>query len=139
MLAVDQLAFADLGTYWPPVLSPNSRNWVVENVTGGIARNGRIAIGLEATADLSRFTVARLSGTLEGDDLTVSWLRPVPPIEQGKAQLRFVDPDTIDIILQAGRQRLSPALGAAAGRPGGPVLRSGRMRITGLTVPTRWR
>ena len=57
------------------------------------------------------------------------WLRPVPPIENGRAQLRIVDPDTLEIIATGGRQRLR---NEKRGRHGGLQIRGGRMRITGM-------
>ena len=60
------------------------------------------------------------------------WLRPVPPIDNGKAQLRIVDPDTLDIVVAGGRQRP----GAKETRAGGGLqIRGGRMRITGIMQP----
>ncbi len=71
-----------------------------------------------------RLSLTRASGSLDGAGLTVSWLRPVPPIEQGQAVLRIVDPDTVQIDIASGRQRLRNGDGL--------TLTGGSMRITGL-------
>ena len=76
--------------------------------------------------------LTRASGTLDGEGLQVHWLRPVPPIDNGQAQLRIVDPDTLEIIVTGGRQRLRNQKEASAG---GLQIRGGRMRITGLMQP----
>ncbi len=127
-LGLDQVDFADLPHLWPQGLGgPGARPWIVENVQSGEARNAHLELTLTASPDLSRVALTRLTGTLDGDDLTVNWLRPIPPLEQGQAQLRLLDPDSLDIIVQSGHQQ---------GSGGGPGLtvRDGRMHITGLTV-----
>jgi len=69
----------------------------VANIPVGTARNGHVEIALAAQPDLSGLTLTRANGTLEGDGLQVHWLRPVPPIESGQAQLRIIDPDTLEV------------------------------------------
>ena len=64
--------------------------------------------------------------------LQVLWLRPVPPIDNGQAQLRIVDPDTLDITVTGGRQRLRNQKEASAA---GLQIRGGRVRITGIMQP----
>ena len=76
------------------------------------------------------------SGTLDGDGLTVHWLRPVPPIDHAQAKLRIIDPDTIEITAQSGRQRQEGKRGEAGN--GGLALRGGRMRITGIMHPDQF-
>lgn len=125
-LDLDQVDFADLGSFWPEGTGGNARDWLVQNIPVGTARNGHVDIGLVASSDLSSVQLTRASGTLDGDGLQVYWLRPVPPIENGRAQLRIVDPDTLDIVVAAGRQRLRGQ------KPGALQIRDGRMRITGI-------
>ena len=101
-----------------------ARPWLVENITAGEARNGHADLSLEATDDLADVALTGATGTLDGNNLTVHWLRPVPPAEGASAQLRIVDPDTVEITVSSGRQRSGKA---------GLTLRNGRMRITGLS------
>jgi hypothetical protein len=96
-LDVDQVAFADLPVLWPEGLATDVRSWILQNITTGVVRDGHADVGLAANADFSAVTLTRASGSLDGSGLTVSWLRPVPPIEQGRAVLRIVDPDTLQI------------------------------------------
>lgn len=123
-LGLDQVAFADLPLLWPKGVGGGARGWILQNITGGVARGGRVDIGLAANADLSAVTLTRASGSLEGVGLTVSWLRPVPPIEQAMAELRILDPDTLQIDIASGRQRLRNGDGL--------TLTSGSLRIGGL-------
>jgi len=122
-LGLDQVAFADLPVLWPASVAPGARAWVTENITGGVASDGQVSLGLAANSDFSDLTLTRATGTLLGNDLTVAWLAPVPPIVQGKALLRIVDPDTLLIDIRSGRQSL---------RSGSLAVTGGTMHITGL-------
>lgn len=123
-LELDQLAFADLPRLWPAATGGGARPWIIANITSGVARNGHVAAQLVGPDDFSEMRIAALSGTLDGQDLTVHWLRPVPPLEQGVAQLRLLDPDTLEIVMSGARQRAGKA---------GLAVKSGRLRITGLS------
>ncbi len=127
-VGLDQVDFSDLHRFWPDGVADGAREWLLENITAGTARNGHVTVGLAATSDFSSVELNRADGTLDGDGLQVHWLRPVPPIDNGKAQLRIVDPDTLDIIVAGGHQRSS----LKDTKGGGQQIRSGRMRITGL-------
>jgi hypothetical protein len=128
---VDQVDFADLPRLWPEGTAQGARRWLTSNIPAGTARNGHIDLGLAAAPDLSTVALTRASGTLDGDGLEVHWLRPVPPIENGQAQLRIVDPDTLEIVVTGGRQRPRQK----EGNTGGLQIRGGTMRITGLMQP----
>ena len=128
---LDALDCADLARVWPERAARNARTWVVENIPVGIVRNGHVDLGVVASADLSSVALTSASGSVDGSGLEVYWLRPMPPIEDGRAQLRIVDPDTIDIIVASGRQSMR-GLNDTSGT--GLQIHSGRMHITGLTV-----
>ena len=123
VLDLDQVAFSDLPMLWPAGVARNTRAWILQNITAGVAQDGHCRIGLEANADLSGVTLTRASGSLEGSGLTVSWLRPVPPIVQGNAMLHVVGPDSLQIDVTSGRQCLTKGALSVTG---------GSMRITGL-------
>jgi hypothetical protein len=125
-LGVDQVDFADLPALWPKDLGHDPRAWVTQNITAGMARNGHVQIGLSGTDDdLSGVTVTSASGTLQGTDLVVHWLRPVPPLNHGQAELRIIDPDTLEIAVASAQQTL-PQGDAAL------TVHNGSVRITGL-------
>ena len=121
VLDINQIGFAQLPQLWPEGTGGGSRSWIVQNITAGTAKNGHVELGLEAPEDLSDVVLTRATGALEGQDITLWWLRPIPPVEHSQASLRIVDPDTIDITAQGGTQ---------AG--GSLTLSDGHMRITGL-------
>ncbi|MBS0562316.1 MAG: hypothetical protein JSR21_19895, partial [Proteobacteria bacterium] len=127
-LTLDQVAFADLPALWPEGVGQGARNWITGNITAGTARDGKVDVALEFAPDLSDATLTAAHGTLDGDGLTVWWLRPVPPIEQGVAQLRILDPDTLEIAVQSGRQRGEGAKANSAG----VTVHDGTVRITGI-------
>jgi hypothetical protein len=127
---LDQMDIADLGRVWPEGVARDARTWIVENIPAGMARNGHVDISLAASQDLSSVALTHVSGTLDGDGLQVHWLRPIPPIDNGRAQLRIVNADTIDIIVASGMQVLRNQKSPSGG---GLQILAGRMRITGLT------
>ena len=86
---------------------------VLTNITDGIARNGSFELHLTAPEDLSKATITSLAGGIDGQDLTVHWLRPVPPLEHGNARLNFLSPDALEIVVSSARQA-----GGSAGGPG---------------------
>jgi len=120
-LTVDHLAFADLPKLWPAAWGGHTRPWIAENITAGTARDGQVSLGLEAPVDFSKITVVAAGGTLQGDDLTIHWLRPVPPIEHARALLTIQGPDVIEIAVPSARE-------------GAGQLTNGTVRITGLSV-----
>ena len=120
-LTVDRLAFADLPKLWPAAWGGHARPWIAENITAGTARDGRVTLGLEAAPDLSGVKLVAAGGALQGDDVTIHWLRPVPPIEHARALLTIPGPDAIEIAVPSARQ-------------GAGQLSNGLVRITGLAA-----
>jgi hypothetical protein len=88
-LRLDAAPVAALSRWWPEGVGTGERAWILENITAGTARNGRWEVEAEAGADLSGFRVTSLAGTLDVEDATVHWLRPVPPVEQARGQVAF--------------------------------------------------
>ena len=122
--ALDKLAFADVGAIWPDGLGgKTTKKWLAENITDGIAHDMTVALELQAPPDLADVSVTALSGGLQGSDLTVHWLRPIPPLEHGVATLRFLGPDALAIDVGAAQQN-----GTAV------AVSNGRVVISGLSV-----
>jgi hypothetical protein len=125
-IALDQIDIADVPRLWPLGVGGGSRPWIVENVTGGLARHGSASMVIEADGALNGAVLTRATGDLDISNATFTWIDDVPPVEQTEAHLHLVDPDTLDITLSSARQRI---------RGGGAdlVVKDGRMRITGLS------
>ena len=74
--------------WWPETVASDSRGWLIPNITTGIVDD------LEAKAKV-RFPksekplVEEFGGTFKARDLTVHYLRPMPPIEHGVATASF--------------------------------------------------
>ncbi len=118
---LDRLSLADLGPLWPEKFGGHARPWLVENITAGTVRQGRASYVIEAGADGAHPKLTGLTAALAGDDVTIHWLRPVPPVEHVQAALSMKTPDVLEINASTGRQ--------GAGR-----MQNGQVRITGLSV-----
>jgi len=119
-LSLDHAAFADLPALWPAAWGGHVRPWLTENVTSGTARDGAFTVKLVAPeAKLADVEVVDGGGTMLGEDVTIHWLRPVPPIEHAQAVLTVVNADVLDIAVPSASQ-------------GGMTLKDGLMHFTGL-------
>lgn len=82
--------WSKLEGWWPETVAADARGWLVPNITTGIVEDlvaeTRIRFpGGEAEAA----QVEKLAGTFKARDLTVHYLRPMPPIEHGVATASF--------------------------------------------------
>ena len=71
---------ARIGEFWPKSFAAGGRNWTLKNITGGkmVRAGGKFALrGPELDETLA---VTDANATLEYTDLTVHFLRPLPPI-----------------------------------------------------------
>ena len=132
-LHLDRLDFADLPGLWPVgVGGKGLRPWLADNITDGTATGGHVDLALTAPEDFSDVTITHLAGGLEGQGLTIHWLRPIPPAEAVDATLRFLSPDALEIAARTGRQ-------VKIGGPGPPVtIKGGRITLSGLAAPNQF-
>ncbi|WP_282606279.1 AsmA-like C-terminal domain-containing protein [Pelagibius sp. Alg239-R121] len=71
----------DLGRYWPPIASPNAREWVLENVRRGIAEYAKVEVSASVPEDdLEAVVVHSVKGSMKYRGLDIHFLRPMPPI-----------------------------------------------------------
>ncbi len=124
---LDHVAFADLARYWPPGLAADTRDWLVANITAGVAHDGHLKFTASADPDGAAPRLDAISGQLAGDDLTVAWLAPLPPLRHAGATLTIAAPDALDIAAQSGEVAI----------PGGGVIQltAGAVHIAGLDAP----
>lgn len=120
-LQLDRLALADLSQFWPAPWGGHARPWIVENIVGGTARDGRLRFGGTIRTDGSAQQLTALDVTLHGDDVAIAWLAPVPPLRNAQALLTMTGPDVIEVRVPTARQGSIP-------------LQNGLVRITGLSV-----
>lgn len=102
-LGIDQVATADLALFWPAGVARGAREWITDNVTGGIARDGAWRVSAEWDPAGGPPRVTGLDGSLEAEDLEIHWLRPIPPAQRAAARARFAL-DAIDIDVTGGGQ-----------------------------------
>jgi hypothetical protein len=118
---IGALSVSDLAKYWPEGVGGGSRPWLLENLTSGTVSNGHLAGSIDAAPDFSKVALKTLTGGLTGTDVTLWWLRPIPPLQHADAKLTIDNPDEIRIQMSSGAQK-------------DLRLTSGTMRITGLTA-----
>ncbi len=116
---LDHAALADLPALWPERVGGNSRAWLTENLTAGSVHDGHVTFTVTGTQTGDDLTLTEAAGTLSGEDVTVWWLRPAPPVEHARAALAWQGPDTLLITV-------------AGGREGRIAAKAGTVRITGL-------
>ena len=102
-LSLRGLDIADLPHYWPPSVAPKPREWLAENLTAGMLREGNWRIAARIGADGSAAEITELSGLARADGVTVHWLRPIPPFEGAGGEARF-SLDKIEISATSGQQ-----------------------------------
>ncbi|MBW6396458.1 AsmA-like C-terminal region-containing protein [Roseomonas sp. HJA6] len=100
---LDQVAAADLGFYWPAGIARGAREWLTENLTDGVARDGNWRLTATVDPATGAFALASLDGTLDAEGLEVHWLRPIPPAAHANGRARF-GLDAIEIDLTGGNQ-----------------------------------
>ena len=120
-LRLDRMALADLSQFWPEPWGGHARPWIVENIVGGVAHDGVVTVAGRINTDGSALLIDQFVVRLLGDDLSIAWLRPVPPVQHARAILTMAGPDLIEVSVPTARQ-------------GAIALQNGRVRITGLTV-----
>ncbi|MCA3337447.1 MAG: hypothetical protein INF90_02860 [Roseomonas sp.] len=102
-LSLRGMDIADLPHYWPPSIAPKQREWLAENLTAGMLREGNWRLAARIGADGGAAEITGLSGIARADGVTVHWLRPIPPFEGASGEARF-SLDKIEISATSGQQ-----------------------------------
>lgn len=123
-LGLDRVAISDVPRFWPDGTGGGARPWLLENITEGVVHDAHFALAIEANRDLTDLSLTGATGSLEAENLTVHWLRPAPPVEHGRAHIRIVDPETIDVDILGGQQRVGARTPIAIG--------GGLLHMTGM-------
>lgn len=126
-VAVDHLDVADLAEVWPDGVASGARPWILQNVTTGTVAHSSGTFVAEASTDLHDVVITRASGDLDADNVSITWLDQVPPVERAQLHLHLMDPDKLVILASSGHQHI--------GKGGADLLvQDGQMEITGLSV-----
>ncbi len=115
----DAIPLAGIGDVWPEGAAGGARQWITANLTAGVVHAVHVEAGVTSRDGLDGLDLTALAGGFAADGLEAHWLRPVAPITDGRATLRFEGTDALAIDIAAGRQ-------------GRLVLDGSSMRITGL-------
>lgn len=103
-LSIPAMNMGDLGAYWPPQIGRASRGWLVKNIVAGRAHDAHVEGALDSATDLSDLRLSALSGAIAADDVSLYWLRPIPPLTHGHADLMIEGPDAMRIIMNHAEQ-----------------------------------
>lgn len=88
--SLHDVPFDELPTLWPAVAAPNPREWVVKNMSKGIAREARVTLAARSPAGhFEDLIVDSLSGELQGDGVQVDYLHPMPVAKNASALATF--------------------------------------------------
>ncbi|MBC7951701.1 MAG: AsmA-like C-terminal domain-containing protein [Rhodospirillaceae bacterium] len=93
-LKLDALAqdipFDELPVLWPKIAAPNARDWVVANLSKGMAREARATVSARSPAGtFDDLVVEHVDGELRGDGVTVNYLKPMPVVKNASAVATF--------------------------------------------------
>ncbi|WP_336944909.1 AsmA-like C-terminal region-containing protein [Asaia sp. HN010] len=101
-----------MAAIWPRIVMKGARRWVTRNLTQGTGKGLSIAATIRSETGWEHLRPVQTSASLEVDDTTVHWLRPIPPAEDVSARFSFAGPDTLKIDFLGGAQPSSDARNA---------------------------
>ncbi len=79
-----------LDGWWPESIAANARGWLIPNITSGIVEDLAAQTKIRfANGEKPSVRLEELGGTFKAHDLTVHYLRPMPPVEHGVATASF--------------------------------------------------
>ena len=80
-VTITDLPIDDLARYWPPRLVPDIRDWITNNITGGMIAKSRTSFHLRpGDLDLERFPDAAVRTTLEIEGVSIDYYNPLPKV-----------------------------------------------------------
>ncbi len=126
--AIDHLDMTDLPALWPTGFGGGARPWIVQNVSAGVVSHAGATIVAETGTDFNDVTVTKATADLDADNVSLTWLDQMPPIERARVHLHLIDPDQLSITMPSGHQRMSDGSADL-------LIHDGQMLITGLSKP----
>ena len=80
-----------LKTIWPPIIAPNSRKWIGENVVAGRVSEGTFQVNLNANAlakasEERRLPANSVDFSFKVNDVTTKYLKTLPVLTNGSAE-----------------------------------------------------
>jgi Protein of unknown function/AsmA-like C-terminal region len=101
---VSDLQVDELADYWPGTAAPNAREWVTENIRGGLIENGRFSLVAKMPGGRPEaLEIGSLDAGFDLRDVAVHYLRPMPPITDIRAHA-VLDGTNLRFQVDEGRQ-----------------------------------
>jgi hypothetical protein len=100
-LVIDGLPVNDFSRYWPPDMASGAREWITENIQGGIFTNGRAELSGRIETVGGAFSLATFGATAKINKTKVHFFRPMPPVIDTDMKAVF-GKDRIDIQVEHG-------------------------------------
>lgn len=93
-LSLRDVPFDELPNLWPAFAAPNPREWVLKNLSKGIAREAHATLAAHsASGNFDDVVVDHLTGELHGDGVQVDYLHPMPVVKNAAAHVTFDQSD----------------------------------------------
>jgi hypothetical protein len=123
-IVLSDLPVAKFETLWPRWLSRGSRRWVLANIRDGAVDEAAVQLDLNADLASRNAAVVGAHGTLRYHDLTVTYLKGLPPVRKVNGTATLAD-----------RQlSFTPASGVVNGQQ----IVGAALRIAELGAPLEW-
>ena len=88
--------------YWPQSLGAGARNWIAENISGGMADEGQVELALTIPrSDPAGAVIDRAEGAFRASGLTVNYLDGLPPLKDVAGEGRLSG-NTVTMTVSAG-------------------------------------
>ena len=85
-----QVPFDELPKLWPAIVAPNAREWVLKNMSKGMAHEARATFtGRSASGTFEDLAIDHVGGEIRGDGVTVDYLHPMPVVKNAAAVATF--------------------------------------------------
>ncbi len=106
-----------LAEYWPAAWAADAHQWIVNHLSDGFMREAHAKFRLTVPKN-GGFRVLSVDGDMAADGVTVDYLKPLPPVRNVSAQMKF-DKQRFDIFVKGGESE-------------GLTVREATLQFTGL-------
>jgi hypothetical protein len=100
--SVNDLFFDHLAALWPQTLAPLAREWITENLRTGTLTD--TTFSLKGHGEEKGFIIDDLQGTFLAEDVEITYLKELPPIQHVKVSASF-DKKGFDIKVLSGNTK----------------------------------
>ena len=122
--ALKRVPVARLGELWPEAFSPGGRRWTLANIHDGVLDEASMQLVVDLDPVTHTANVLSAAGRLRYEDLTVSYLKGLPPVRKVSGTAVF----------DRKQLEFTPAGGTLQGL----TVTGGSLRLTALDEPVEW-